>query len=584
MRIRKRKLPLLLVIVGILFLLVPLLAYLQYDWLGKVSEREREHMQAALRRTLGQFSEDFDREIGRILVEFHGMPDQVERSAADYAIIYKRWNSSATYPQLIRDIFVQQQASNGVQSLQRLNVADQVWEPAGSIPELARGEFGQPIDATIPGLVIPIFRFKAAPREDVLLYSEKVGHLIIRLNLEYIQKEFIPALVKSDLASMASEYRLQITREGDGSSIIYSSTPGTPIEGEGDASEHLFGPMLGETSGMVAVNQPFTSIAPLTGISEDHVFSIHLAPGMMVMAHAIPFEHVGEFRPNGWRITAVHRTGSLEQAVTQLRRRNLAISFSILALLSASVAIVLVSSARAQRLARQQMEFVSTVSHELRTPLAVICSAGENLADGVVRDSDQLKSYGKVVRDEGRRLTDMVEQILAHAGVRSGFKKQKFEPVDVADIIGRAIRAFESTVRENGYCVETRIASDLPPVLGESGSLTRAVRNLISNAMKYGGEDRWLRVSALAEDRCVKISVQDHGRGIPSSELPHVFEPFFRGRSAVDGQVQGSGLGLSLVKEAVKAHGGRVEVMSSEGMGSTFGISLPVMNSVESSI
>jgi signal transduction histidine kinase len=228
------------------------------------------------------------------------------------------------------------------------------------------------------------------------------------------------------------------------------------------------------------------------------------------------------------------------------------------------------------------MEFVSAVSHELRTPLAVICSAGENLADGVVRDSDQLKSYGKVVRDEGRRLTEMVEQILTFAGVRSGFKKQKFEPVDVTDIIDKAMQAFESTVRENGFFMESHLAPNLPPVMGESGSLIRAVRNLISNAMKYGGEDRWVGISALAEDRCVKIAVQDHGCGIPSAELPYVFEPFFRGRSAVDGQIQGSGLGLSLVKEAAEAHGGRVDAASSEGFGSTFRIFLPVMNSPES--
>src|SRR5215813_6705837 len=102
MRIRKRKLPSLLVIVGILFLLLPLLAYLQYDWLGKVSEREREQMQTALRRTLSRFSEDFDREISRILSEFHRPPDQGERTPSDYATIYARWNSSAPYPKLIR--------------------------------------------------------------------------------------------------------------------------------------------------------------------------------------------------------------------------------------------------------------------------------------------------------------------------------------------------------------------------------------------------------------------------------------------------------------------------------------------------
>jgi signal transduction histidine kinase len=581
MRIPIRRPPLLLVIVGVLFLLLPLLAYLQYDWLGKVSEREREQMQTTLQRTLSQFSEDFDREIGRILMEFHAPPDQVEPTAADYAKIYARWNSSTRYPLLIRDVLRQQPKSSGGESLQRLNVRDRVWEHADPIPELERQEeLGQPIDDAIPAVVIPIFRLNSTRHEDVLLNPATVSHLIVRLNFDYIQAEFIPALVRSHFASITSDYRLQITAEAEGSRIIYSSDPGTSIDGEGDATEHFFGPRLEGESGIIAFSEPLTAVAPPIGIASDHVFSIHVTPG--TMTHAMSVGHFAEFKQNGWRVTAVHRSGSLDQAVAQLRRRNLAMSFSILALLSASVAIVLVSASRAQRLARRQMEFVSAVSHELRTPLAVICSAGENLADGVVRDSDQLKSYGKVVRDEGRRLTEMVEQILVFAGVRSGLKKQRFEPVDVAHIIDKAIRAFESTVRENGYVVETRIARDLPPVLGESESLIRAVRNLISNAIKYGGEDRWIGVSALLQDRCVKIAVQDHGCGIPSSELPHVFEPFFRGRSAVDGQIQGSGLGLSLVQEAAQAHGGCVDVSSTEEVGSTFRISLPIMNPIES--
>src|SRR5215813_5977674 len=119
MRIRKRNFPFLLVIVAVLFLLLPLLAYLQYDWLGKVSEREREQMQTALRHTLSQFSEDFDRELGRVLTEFHTPPDHDERTAADYSRIYGRWKSSAPYPRLIRDIFMQRPASTGGPPLQQ---------------------------------------------------------------------------------------------------------------------------------------------------------------------------------------------------------------------------------------------------------------------------------------------------------------------------------------------------------------------------------------------------------------------------------------------------------------------------------
>src|SRR5262247_1373042 len=113
MRVRKRKFPLLLVIVGILFLL-PLLAYLQYDWLGKVSEREREQMQTALRHTLSQVAEDFDREIARIFREFDNRPqwNDSQQLADETSRIYAHWRSSAPYPKLIRDVFLRQPFAN----------------------------------------------------------------------------------------------------------------------------------------------------------------------------------------------------------------------------------------------------------------------------------------------------------------------------------------------------------------------------------------------------------------------------------------------------------------------------------------
>jgi signal transduction histidine kinase len=222
------------------------------------------------------------------------------------------------------------------------------------------------------------------------------------------------------------------------------------------------------------------------------------------------------------------------------------------------------------------MEFVSAVSHELRTPLAVICSAGENLADGVVRDPDRLKSYGKVVRDEGRRLTEMVEQVLSFAGLQSGLKRQTFVPVNLAEITDRALSTFEIPIRENGFTVERRIPEDVPAVMGEPVSLTRALHNLLSNAIKYGGDKRWIGLSIFTEGPWVKLAVQDHGPGIPAVELSHIFEPFYRGRSAVEAQIHGSGLGLSLVKQAVEQHNGVIHVSSNPGSGSTFCIALPV--------
>jgi signal transduction histidine kinase len=145
---------------------------------------------------------------------------------------------------------------------------------------------------------------------------------------------------------------------------------------------------------------------------------------------------------------------------------------------------VLISTNRARRLATQQMEFVSTVSHELRTPLAVICSAGENLADGVVRDPDQLKSYGSLVRNEGRRLAEMVEQVLSFAGIQSGLKKYRLVPVEAASLVERALAAFEMLLRDEGFRIERNVTADSVMVQADPPSMDRALQNLVSNAIK----------------------------------------------------------------------------------------------------
>src|SRR5262249_9467937 len=159
----------------------------------------------------------------------------------------------------------------------------------------------------------------------------------------------------------------------------------------------------------------------------------------------------------------------------------------------------------------------------------------------------QLERYGKVVRDEGRRLTGMVEQVLSFARLRSRLKKQTFVPVDLADIVEETLQSLDITLRDNSFAVERIFSRDLPPIMADPSSLGRAVHNLIMNAIKYSGNARWMRISIDTEGQWVKLTVQDRGLGIASADLSHVFEPFYRCRAAIEAQIQGSGIGLSLV-------------------------------------
>ncbi|MDQ3130788.1 MAG: HAMP domain-containing histidine kinase, partial [Acidobacteriota bacterium] len=276
-----------------------------------------------------------------------------------------------------------------------------------------------------------------------------------------------------------------------------------------------------------------------------------------------------------WLLNIRHSAGSLEKFITNTRRKNLAISFSILSLLAISIIAVFVSAQRAKTLAQRQIEFVSSVSHEFRTPLAVIYSAGENLADGVTKEYGQVSRYGNLIKGEGKKLSKMVEQILDFAGANSGKKKYDFRQVNVGEIIENALVECQPLIDEKSFTVETEIAENLPEIVADKNALTQTLQNLIANSIKYSNGEKFLKISARNGGNKVKITIEDKGIGIAKNDLKHIFEPFYRAKSVVDEQIHGNGLGLSLVKRTIEAHKGKIVVESEVGKGSRFTIHLP---------
>jgi signal transduction histidine kinase len=288
--------------------------------------------------------------------------------------------------------------------------------------------------------------------------------------------------------------------------------------------------------------------------------------------------------PPGWRLTARHRTGSLDDEVSRNRRQSLLFSSGVLLLLLGSGVLLVVSTHRARRLAQQQMEFVAGVSHELRTPLTVINTTSYNLAQGKVSDERRVQQYGETIQKEVRRLTTQVEQMLSFAGIESGRKLYDASPVDVADVIAKSLAGYANVLAAEGWHVEKQIEEGLPPVIADGHVVESALKNLIENALKYAGTGRWLAVTAQGASgrgrREVRITVADRGPGIKAEDLPHIFEPFYRGRNASSGPVAaGVGLGLSLVERHLRAMGGRVTVEPTAGHGAAFTLHLPAAKS-----
>jgi len=233
------------------------------------------------------------------------------------------------------------------------------------------------------------------------------------------------------------------------------------------------------------------------------------------------------------------------------------------------------------QLAKLQMDFVASISHELRTPLAVIRSAAENIADGVVHGKDQLAKYGSVIRNQSRQMTDLVNQILLFVSTRERTSHYSVRSLQASEIVHTAMENTAELVREAGFVVEQHVDPDLPQVMGDLPALSRCLQNLLGNAIKYGGQARWVGISAFREKAGnlnhgdVAISVQDRGIGIDKSDLPHIFEPFYRSPAVRSAQIHGTGLGLPLAKNIAEAMGGKLTVESKLGVGSVFTLHLP---------
>ncbi|PYQ28818.1 MAG: hypothetical protein DMF56_14180 [Acidobacteria bacterium] len=547
-------------LVALLLLLVialGVLATLQYRWIDRVSEAERQQTRANLDFAARRFTDDLRAELGALFDAF-GQPDRGEVEDR-----YDQWARAAAHPALLENVYVAERRDDAwtllVLDRDSHRFADTQW-PA------KLEDIHQRLDAAaqhqrirwLPPLVsaVPAFFFPPRPRFRPDFLSEPgpepdfpggpppnapqgVRATIIVINRDELAKNILPSLAGRYFSTTKKgEYDLALT---NGIETIYRSSTSWP-DGKSNADFDLaFKPVDREMS--PARRSPFADPPP----------------------PSVP-----------WRLLVRRHDGSLNALVASTRTRNLAVSFAILFILGATALVLAALLRRADRLRAQQTHFVAAISHELNTPIAALRSAGENLKDGIVADPDKLARYGETIVKESARLGDMVAQVLEFAGMQARTRPPALQPVDVAAVIDEAIAQCHWILDGSKIHVDVDIDDDLPDVRGDSAALTRAVQNLIANAIRHGGSGEWVGVRASRDDvdnGGVTIAVEDRGPGIDGREAARLFEPFYRGKASSG--VRGTGLGLAIVRQIAIAHGGSIDIDKRRRDGAAFLFHLP---------
>jgi signal transduction histidine kinase len=269
-----------------------------------------------------------------------------------------------------------------------------------------------------------------------------------------------------------------------------------------------------------------------------------------------------------WELLVRYRAGSLDQVMATFRRRNLFISTGVLFVLAVGICMLVVLTERARSLAQLQVDFALGVSHELRTPLTVIRVAADNLKKGMVENAEQAHTYGEIIDTHASELSNIIEETLAFSHAQTGSLIGKCAPVSAEQIVKSSLAKCEAALQNARIEVEVHAAPDLPLVEVNAHLVSRCLQNIIQNVVKYAAVGKWMAIRiakvTLAEGERVLISVEDRGPGVSPADLPHIFEPFYRGRDGQASHAPGVGLGLTLVKRVVEAHSGRIEVKCSD--------------------
>jgi signal transduction histidine kinase len=219
------------------------------------------------------------------------------------------------------------------------------------------------------------------------------------------------------------------------------------------------------------------------------------------------------------------------------------------------------------------------VSHELRAPIASVRLMAEGLERGKIQGAEKQSEYFRFIVQECRRLSSLIENVLDFSRIEQGRKQYELESTDLVALTVQTVRLMETYAAEREIHLALEVRGEAAPVEIEGKAMQQALVNLIDNAIKHSPKGSEIKTGVEFKPQQVELWVEDQGEGIPAVEHEKIFERFYRVGSELRRETQGVGIGLSIVKHIVTAHGGKVTVRSAPGEGSRFTIELPINGS-----
>ena len=254
---------------------------------------------------------------------------------------------------------------------------------------------------------------------------------------------------------------------------------------------------------------------------------------------------------------------------------------SVIMFIAFGIVFILRDISREEKISVMKSEFIANVSHEIKTPIATIKTLAENLNEGWVTGKAKQQEYFHLIEREAERLTHLVENILDFSRIERAQKSYRMESTSIGNATKKAIERFRLLVDGHGVIIKENIEHDLPLFMLDAEAYEQVLLNLLDNAVKYSREDKMIEVSAKLQNDYIIIEVTDRGIGINKKDCEKIFEKFFRSPMPDGRKIPGSGIGLTLVKEIIEAHGGTIKVESEIGRGSTFKLSFSLSNKGE---